>query len=176
MFGFRSCYDEGKRCAETLFMDYYRQKSVRIKIIRIFNTYGPRMLPNDGRVVSNLIIQALQNHDITLYGTGEQTRSFQYVDDLIEGMMRMMDTDDDFIGPVNIGNPKEFSIRELADKVIQLTDSQSKIVFKPLPHDDPKQRQPDIALAIEKLKWKPKVELDEGLVYMIDYFKHNFLK
>ena len=174
--GFRSCYDEGKRCAETLFMDYYRQKSVRIKIIRIFNTYGPRMLPNDGRVVSNLIIQALQNHDITLYGTGEQTRSFQYVDDLIEGMMRMMDTDDDFIGPVNIGNPKEFSIREFADKVIQLTDSQSKIVFKPLPHDDPKQRQPDIALAIEKLKWKPKVELDEGLVYMIDYFKHNFLK
>lgn len=171
--GFRSCYDEGKRCAETLFMDYYRQNHVRIKIIRIFNTYGPRMLPDDGRVVSNLIVQALQNNDITIYGTGDQTRSFQYIDDLIEGMIRMMNTGDDFIGPVNIGNPHEFSILELAEKVIKLTHSQSNIVFKPLPHDDPKQRKPDIALAMEKLNWKPTVELDEGLVHMIDFFKNN---
>ncbi len=171
--GFRSCYDEGKRCAETLFMDYYRQNHVRIKIIRIFNTYGPRMLPDDGRVVSNLIVQALQNNDITIYGTGGQTRSFQYIDDLIEGMIRMMNTGDDFIGPVNIGNPHEFSILELAEKVIKLTHSQSNIVFKPLPHDDPKQRKPDIALAMEKLNWKPTVELDEGLVQMIDFFKNN---
>ncbi|MEG0463428.1 MULTISPECIES: UDP-glucuronic acid decarboxylase family protein [Bacteroides] len=171
--GFRSCYDEGKRCAETLFMDYYRQNHVRIKIIRIFNTYGPRMLPDDGRVVSNLIVQALQNNDITIYGTGGQTRSFQYIDDLIEGMIRMMNTGDDFIGPVNIGNPHEFSILELAEKVIKLTHSQSNIVFKPLPHDDPKQRKPDIALAMEKLNWKPTVELDEGLVHMIDFFKNN---
>ncbi|MEG1402560.1 UDP-glucuronic acid decarboxylase family protein [Bacteroides sp.] len=171
--GFRSCYDEGKRCAETLFMDYYRQNHVRIKIIRIFNTYGPRMLPDDGRVVSNLIVQALQNNDITIYGTGGQTRSFQYIDDLIEGMIRMMNTGDDFIGPVNIGNPHEFSILELAEKVIKLTHSQSNIVFKPLPHDDPKQRKPDITLAMEKLNWKPTVELDEGLVHMIDFFKNN---
>ncbi len=171
--GFRSCYDEGKRCAETLFMDYYRQNHVRIKIIRIFNTYGPRMLPDDGRVVSNLIVQALQNNDITIYGTGDQTRSFQYIDDLIEGMIRMMNSGDDFIGPVNIGNPHEFSILELAEKVIKLTHSQSNIVFKPLPHDDPKQRKPDIALAMEKLNWKPTVELDEGLVHMIDFFKNN---
>lgn len=171
--GFRSCYDEGKRCAETLFMDYYRQNHVRIKIIRIFNTYGPRMLPDDGRVVSNLIVQALQNNDITIYGTGDQTRSFQYIDDLIEGMIRMMNTGDDFIGPVNIGNPHEFSILELAEKVIKFTHSQSNIVFKPLPHDDPKQRKPDIALAMEKLNWKPTVELDEGLVHMIDFFKNN---
>lgn len=171
--GFRSCYDEGKRCAETLFMDYYRQNHVRIKIIRIFNTYGPRMLPDDGRVVSNLIVQALQNNDITIYGTGGQTRSFQYIDDLIEGMIRMMNTGDDFIGPVNIGNPHEFSILELAEKVIKFTHSQSNIVFKPLPHDDPKQRKPDIALAMEKLNWKPTVELDEGLVHMIDFFKNN---
>lgn len=169
--GFRSCYDEGKRCAETLFMDYHRQNDVRIKIIRIFNTYGPRMLPNDGRVVSNFIIQALQNQDITIYGSGLQTRSFQYVDDLIEGMVRMMDTEDEFIGPVNIGNPREFTILELAKKVIELTGSHSKIVFKSLPHDDPKQRQPDIALAMEKLDWKPTVELNEGLARMINYFK-----
>ena len=169
--GFRSCYDEGKRCAETLFMDYHRQSRVRIKIIRIFNTYGPRMLPCDGRVVSNFIFQALKDEDITIYGNGNQTRSFQYIDDLIEGMIRMMNSEDDFIGPVNIGNPKEFSILELAEKVIKLTGSQSEIVFKPLPHDDPKQRQPNISLAYEKLHWKPIVELEEGLVRMIDYFK-----
>ena len=169
--GYRSCYDESKRCAETLFMDYYRQNDVRVKIIRIFNTYGPRMLPNDGRVVSNFIVQALQNQDITIYGSGEQTRSFQYVDDLIEGMIRMMNTPDDFTGPVNIGNPNEFSILELAKKVIELTGSKSKIIFKPLPHDDPKQRQPDITLAKEKLNWKPTVELEEGLGRMINYFK-----
>ena len=169
--GYRSCYDEGKRCAETLFMDYYRQNQTRIKIIRIFNTYGPRMLPNDGRVVSNFIIQALNNEDITIYGDGKQTRSFQYVDDLIEGMIRMMDTPDDFTGPVNIGNPNEFSILELAKKVIELTGSKSKIIFKPLPHDDPKQRQPDITLAKEKLNWKPTIELEEGLGRMINYFK-----
>lgn len=169
--GFRSCYDEGKRCAETLFMDYYRQSKVRIKIIRIFNTYGPRMLPCDGRVVSNFIFQALKDEDITIYGNGNQTRSFQYIDDLIEGMIRMMNSEEDFIGPVNIGNPKEFSILELAEKVIKLTGSQSEIVFKPLPHDDPKQRQPNISLAYERLHWKPIVELEEGLVRMIDYFK-----
>ena len=169
--GYRSCYDESKRCAETLFMDYYRQNDVRVKIIRIFNTYGPRMLPSDGRVVSNFIVQALQNQDITIYGSGEQTRSFQYVDDLIEGMIRMMNTPDDFTGPVNIGNPNEFSILELAKKVIELTGSKSKIIFKPLPHDDPKQRQPDITLAKEKLNWKPTVELEEGLGRMINYFK-----
>ena len=169
--GYRSCYDESKRCAETLFMDYYRQNDVRVKIIRIFNTYGPRMLPNDGRVVSNFIVQALQNQDITIYGSGEQTRSFQYVDVLIEGMIRMMNTPDDFTGPVNIGNPNEFSILELAKKVIELTGSKSKIIFKPLPHDDPKQRQPDITLAKEKLNWKPTVELEEGLGRMINYFK-----
>ena len=152
-------------------MDYYRQNDVRVKIIRIFNTYGPRMLPNDGRVVSNFIVQALQNQDITIYGSGEQTRSFQYVDDLIEGMIRMMNTPDDFTGPVNIGNPNEFSILELAKKVIELTGSKSKIIFKPLPHDDPKQRQPDITLAKEKLNWKPTVELEEGLGCMINYFK-----
>lgn len=169
--GFRSCYDEGKRCAETLFMDYHRQKSVRIKIIRIFNTYGPRMLPDDGRVVSNFVVQALKNEDITIYGTGQQTRSFQYVDDLIEGMIRMMNTEDSFIGPVNIGNPNEFSMLELAEKVIRLTGAKSKIVFKPLPHDDPKQRQPNIELAKEKLAWKPTVEIEEGLMRMINYFK-----
>lgn len=169
--GLRSCYDESKRCAETLFMDYYRQNDVRIKIIRIFNTYGPRMLPNDGRVVSNFIVQALQNQDITIYGSGEQTRSFQYIDDLIEGMIRMMATADDFTGPVNIGNPNEFSILELARKIIKLTGSKSRIIFKPLPHDDPKQRQPDITLAKEKLNWKPTIELEEGLGCMINYFK-----
>jgi UDP-glucuronate decarboxylase len=169
--GLRSCYDEGKRCAETLFMDYHRQNGVRIKIIRIFNTYGPRMLPNDGRVVSNFVVQALQNQDITIYGSGNQTRSFQYVDDCIEGMVRMMNTEDDFIGPVNLGNPNEFSILELAEKVIRLTNSKSKLIFKPLPHDDPKQRQPDITLAKEKLGWEPTIELEEGLQYIIEYFK-----
>ena len=168
--GYRSCYDEGKRCAETLFMDYYRQNQTRIKIIRIFNTYGPRMLPNDGRVVSNFIIQALNNEDITIYGDGKQTRSFQYIDDLIEGMVRMMDTEDEFIGPVNLGNPHEFSILELAEKVIKLTGSKSKLIFKPLPHDDPKQRQPDITLAKSKLKWQPTIELEEGLCRIIEYF------
>ena len=170
--GYRSCYDEGKRCAETLFMDYYRQNQTRIKIIRIFNTYGPRMLPNDGRVVSNFIIQALNNEDITIYGDGKQTRSFQYIDDLIEGMVRMMDTEDDFTGPINIGNPNEFPVLELAERVIRMTGSPSKIVFKPLPTDDPKQRQPDIKLAKEKLGWQPTVELEDGLKRMIEYFKN----
>lgn len=170
--GYRSCYDEGKRCAETLFMDYYRQNRTRIKIIRIFNTYGPRMLPNDGRVVSNFIIQALNNEDITIYGDGKQTRSFQYIDDLIEGMVRMMDTEDDFTGPINIGNPNEFPVLELAERVIRMTGSTSKIVFKPLPTDDPKQRQPDIKLAKEKLGWQPTVELEDGLKRMIEYFKN----
>lgn len=169
--GFRSCYDEGKRCAETLFMDYHRQNKVKVKIIRIFNTYGPQMLPNDGRVVSNFIVQALKNEDITIYGSGTQTRSFQYVDDLIEGMIRMMATGDDFTGPVNIGNPNEFSILELAKKVIKMTGSASKIIFQPLPHDDPKQRQPDITLAKDKLNWQPNVELNEGLQHTIEYFK-----
>ena len=168
--GYRSCYDEGKRCAETLFMDYYRQNQTRIKIIRIFNTYGPRMLPNDGRVVSNFIIQALNNEDITIYGDGKQTRSFQYIDDLIEGMVRMMDTEDDFTGPVNLGNPNEFPVLELAERVIRMTGSTSKIVFKPLPTDDPKQRQPDIKLAKEKLGWQPTVELEDGLKRMLEYF------
>ena len=170
--GYRSCYDEGKRCAETLFMDYYRQNQTRIKIIRIFNTYGPRMLPNDGRVVSNFIIQALNNEDITIYGDGKQTRSFQYIDDLIEGMVRMMDTEDDFTGPINIGNPNEFPVLELAERVIRMTGSTSKIVFKPLPTDDPKQRQPDIKLAKEKLGWQPTVVLEDGLKRMIEYFKN----
>ena len=170
--GYRSCYDEGKRCAETLFMDYYRQNQTRIKIIRIFNTYGPRMLPNDGRVVSNFIIQALNNEDITIYGDGKQTRSFQYIDDLIEGMVRMMDTEDDFTGPINTGNPNEFPVLELAERVIRMTGSTSKIVFKPLPTDDPKQRQPDIKLAKEKLGWQPTVELEDGLKRMIEYFKN----
>ena len=170
--GYRSCYDEGKRCAETLFMDYYRQNQTRIKIIRIFNTYGPRMLPNDGRVVSNFIIQALNNEDITIYGDGKQTRSFQYIDDLIEGMVRMMDTEDDFTGPINIGNPNEFPVLELAERVIRMTGSTSKIVFKPLPTDDPKQCQPDIKLAKEKLGWQPTVELEDGLKRMIEYFKN----
>ncbi|MBC5608598.1 MAG: SDR family oxidoreductase [Bacteroides stercoris] len=168
--GIRSCYDEGKRCAETLFMDYYRQNGIRIKIIRIFNTYGPRMLPDDGRVVSNFVVQALQDKDITIYGSGAQTRSFQYVDDLIEGMVRMMNTEEGFIGPVNLGNPNEFSILELAEKVIRLTGSKSKLIFKPLPHDDPRQRKPDITLAKHKLDWQPAIELEEGLLHMIEYF------
>lgn len=169
--GHRSCYDEGKRCAETLFMDYHRQNKVRVKIIRIFNTYGPRMLPNDGRVVSNFILQALSNKDITIYGDGRQTRSFQYIDDLIEGMVRMMNTEDDFTGPVNLGNPNEFSILELAKKIIDMTGSSSKIVFQALPDDDPRQRQPDITLAKEKLGWMPAIELEDGLKCMIEYFK-----
>jgi len=170
--GLRSCYDEGKRCAESLFMNYYHQNNVRIKIIRIFNTYGTRMHPQDGRVVSNFIIQALHNEDITIYGDGNQTRSFQYVDDLIEGMVRMMATGDDFVGPVNIGNPVEFTIRELAEKVIDLTGSHSKLIYMPLPQDDPTQRQPDISLAKKELSgWQPKVNLDEGLMKTIDYFK-----
>lgn len=169
--GLRSCYDEGKRCAETLFMNYHQQNDVKIKIIRIFNTYGPRMHPNDGRVVSNFIVQALQNKDITIYGDGKQTRSFQYVDDLIEGMIRMINTGDDFIGPVNIGNPGEFTMLELAEKVIKLTKAKSKITFMPLPADDPMQRRPDITLAKEKLNWEPKICLDEGLEKTIDYFR-----
>lgn len=171
--GIRSCYDEGKRCAETLFMDYHRQNGVRIKIIRIFNTYGPRMNPNDGRVVSNFIVQALKGEDITIYGDGTQTRSFQYVDDLIEVMIRMMATGDDFIGPVNTGNPGEFTMLELAQKVIELTCSRSKIVYRPLPGDDPKQRKPDITLAKEKLDWEPKIRLEEGLKRTIAYFEEK---
>lgn len=168
--GPRSCYDEGKRCAETLFFDYYRQHSLKIKVVRIFNTYGPRMHPNDGRVVSNFIVQALKNRDITVFGDGTQTRSFCYVDDLIEGMVRMMNGTDDFTGPVNLGNPDEFTILELAQKIIKITGSKSKIVFKPLPQDDPMQRRPDISLAKEKLKWQPTVKLDEGLKKTIQYF------
>ena len=169
--GERSCYDEGKRCAETLFIDYNKQNNVKIKIIRIFNTYGPRMHPNDGRVVSNFIVQALQNQDITVYGKGQQTRSFQYVDDLVEGMIRMMASPDQFIGPVNMGNPNEFTILELAEKVIKLTGSSSKIIYKPLPSDDPMMRQPDISIAKKELKWSPKIELDEGLIKTIEFFK-----
>jgi UDP-glucuronate decarboxylase len=168
--GERSCYDEGKRCAETLFMDYHKQNNVDIKIIRIFNTYGPNMHPNDGRVVSNFIIQALQNKDITVAGDGLQTRSFQYVDDLIEAMIRMMQTKQGFIGPVNVGNPNEFTILELAQKIIELTSSKSKIKFVPLPSDDPMQRQPDISLAKKELSWQPKVQLEEGLKRTIEYF------
>ncbi|OOV17692.1 UDP-glucuronic acid decarboxylase family protein [Flavobacterium sp. LM4] len=169
--GERSCYDEGKRSAETLFLNYHKQNNVKIKIIRIFNTYGPRMHPNDGRVVSNFIVQALQNQDITVYGQGNQTRSFQYVDDLVEGMIRLMNSKDSFTGPVNVGNPNEFTILELAEKIIQLTDSKSKIIYKPLPSDDPMQRQPDISLAKKELDWSPKINLDEGLIKTIDYFK-----
>lgn len=172
--GIRSCYDEGKRASECLFMDYHRKHGVKIKIIRIFNTYGPRMNANDGRVVSNFIVQALRNEDITIYGNGEQTRSFQYIDDLIEGMTRMMKTSDDFIGPVNIGNPGEFTILELAQKVIDMINSKSKIVFMPLPGDDPQQRRPDIALAKEKLNgWLPQITLDEGLLKTINYFEKS---
>ncbi len=170
--GIRSCYDEGKRCAETLFMDYHRQNNLRIKIIRIFNTYGPRMSMNDGRVVSNFIVQALRGEDITIYGDGKQTRSFQYVDDLVEGMVRMMETRDDFLGPVNIGNPGEFTMLELAEKVIELTGSSSKIIFKPLPQDDPRQRKPDITIANKELGgWQPSIKLNEGLLKTINYFK-----
>ncbi|MDR1112796.1 MAG: SDR family oxidoreductase [Bacteroidales bacterium] len=169
--GIRSCYDEGKRCAETIFMDYHRINHVNIKIVRIFNTYGPKMHPNDGRVVSNFIMQALHNQDITIYGNGEQTRSFQYIDDLIEGLVRFMDTDNAVIGPVNIGNPGEFKIIELAEKVLHLTKSKSRIIFQPLPQDDPLQRRPDISLAKRLLNWQPKIALEEGLEKTIDYFK-----
>ena len=168
--GPRSCYDEGKRCAETLFFDYYRQHSLKIKVVRIFNTYGPRMHPNDGRVVSNFIVQALTNQDITVFGDGTQTRSFCYVDDLIDGMIRMMNGPDDFIGPVNLGNPDEFTILELAEKIIEITNSKSKVVFKSLPQDDPLQRKPDINLAKKRLKWQPAVKLDQGLKKTIEYF------
>jgi UDP-glucuronate decarboxylase len=169
--GIRSCYDEGKRCAETLFFDYYRQHQLDIKVIRIFNTYGPRMHPNDGRVVSNFIVQALQGKDITIYGDGQQTRSFCYVDDLIRGMISMMETGQDFTGPINIGNPGEFTMLELAELVIKLTGSSSKLVFLPKPEDDPKQRRPDISLAKDVLKWSPNVQLEEGLKKTIDYFR-----
>jgi len=173
--GIRSCYDEGKRCAETLFMDYHRQNKVRIKIIRIFNTYGPNMHPNDGRVVSNFIVQALKNENITIYGEGKQTRSFQYIDDLVEGMIRVMNTDDSFIGPINIGNPNEFTIMQLAEKVLSLTGSKSKIVKLDLPSDDPQQRRPDITLARDFLGWEPVVQLDQGLEKTINYFKTKVL-
>ena len=169
--GIRSCYDEGKRCAETLFFDYYRQHALEIKVVRIFNTYGPRMHPNDGRVVSNFIVQALQGKDITIYGDGQQTRSFCYVDDLITAMISMMDAPANFIGPVNIGNPGEFTMLALAEAILKLSGSKSKLVFQPLPADDPKQRQPDIALAKAKLGWQPKVALDDGLKETIAYFR-----
>lgn len=169
--GIRSCYDEGKRCAETLFFDYHRQHRVDIKVMRIFNTYGPRMHPNDGRVVSNFIVQALKGEDITIYGDGQQTRSFCYVDDLIDGMLRLMETEAGFTGPVNVGNPSEFTMLELAELVLNLTKSRSRLVFRPLPSDDPRQRQPDIALAREKLNWEPKVSLHDGLQRTIAYFR-----
>lgn len=169
--GIRSCYDEGKRCAETLFMDYHRQNNVKIKIIRIFNTYGPRMHPKDGRVISNFIIQALQNKDITIYGSGNQTRSFQYIDDLIEGMTRMMATGDHITGPINIGNPDEFTIKELSEKIITLTGSRSKIIYMPPAADDPAQRKPDISTATKELNgWTPSIKLEEGLTKTIAYF------
>jgi len=170
--GPRACYDEGKRCAETLFFDYHRQHGVSIRVVRIFNTYGSNMHPNDGRVVSNFIVHALQDRDITIYGDGLQTRSFQYVDDLIEGMIRMMNNDEDFVGPVNIGNPEELTIKELAGKVLELVpESKSRIVYLPLPQDDPRQRQPDISLAREKLGWEPKVGLDDGIRRTVEYFR-----
>lgn len=169
--GIRSCYDEGKRCAETLFFDYHRQHALEIKVIRIFNTYGPRMHPNDGRVVSNFIVQALKGEDISIYGDGQQTRSFCYVDDLIDGMVRMMQSDASFTGPVNIGNPGEFTMLELAEMVLRIVGGPSKLVFLPLPADDPKQRQPDIALAKARLGWAPKVCLEDGLKETVDYFK-----
>ena len=169
--GTRSCYDEGKRCAETLFFDYHRQNRVKIKVARIFNTYGPRMHPNDGRVVSNFIMQALRSEPITIYGSGKQTRSFCYVSDLIAGFLKLMDSSDEITGPVNLGNPGEFTMLELAEAVIKLTGSKSKLVFKPLPEDDPKQRQPDITQAKTRLGWEPKVALEEGLKETIQYFK-----
>ncbi|MCD6201152.1 MAG: SDR family oxidoreductase [Bacteroidales bacterium] len=170
--GLRACYDEGKRAAETLFVNYHRQNHVKIKIARIFNTYGPRMMPNDGRVISNFIVQALKNEPITIYGDGSQTRSFQYISDLVEGLIRLMNTGDNFTGPVNIGNPGEFTIRELAEKVLMLIpESRSEVIYKSLPEDDPMQRQPDITLAQKELKWSPVIPLDEGLRHTIDYFR-----
>ena len=168
--GPRSCYDEGKRCAETLFFDYFRQLKLRIKVARIFNTYGPRMHPNDGRVVSNFIVQALRNQPITVFGDGSQTRSFCYVDDLIDGMWRLMNSPDEITGPVNLGNPREFTVRELAETIIRLTGSSSSFVFEPLPQDDPRQRQPDISLARKQLAWEPKIPLEQGLTQTIEYF------
>lgn len=173
VLGPRACYDEGKRCAETLFMNYYVQNNVRIKIARIFNTYGPRMSSNDGRVISNFIIQALKGEDITIFGDGSHTRSFQYVDDLIEGMIKLMNMPDSFTGPVNLGNPVEITVRDLADKIIKMTGSGSRIKYLPLPEDDPKQRKPDISLAIKKLDWKPVVDLESGLQKTIEYFKNK---
>jgi UDP-glucuronate decarboxylase len=170
--GIRSCYDEGKRCAETLFFDYWRQHDVQIKVVRIFNTYGPRMHPNDGRVVSNFIVQALKGDPITIYGDGQQTRSFCYVDDLIDAMISMMDTGSDFTGPVNIGNPGEFTMQELAETVLRLTGSRSKLIYLPLPSDDPRQRKPEIELAKEKLSWEPGIGLEDGLKETIRYFKN----
>ena len=169
--GIRACYDEGKRCAETLFFDYHRQHNLKIKVMRIFNTYGPRMHPNDGRVVSNFIVQALKGKDITIYGKGDQTRSFCYCDDLIDGMIKLMNSDDNITGPINIGNPSEFTILELAQKVIELTGSKSKIIYMPLPQDDPMQRKPVIELAREKLGWEPKIALEDGLKKTIEYFR-----
>jgi UDP-glucuronate decarboxylase len=171
--GTRACYDEGKRCAEALFINYFRQNEVRIKILRIFNTYGPRMHPNDGRVVSNFIVQALKGEDITVYGDGSQTRSFCYVDDMVDGMIKFMETPDALIGPVNIGNPDEFTILELANTVIRLTGSSSKVIYNSLPEDDPMQRRPDITLAKKELNWTPKVNLEQGLIKTIDFFKKN---
>ena len=171
--GIRSCYDEGKRCAETLFFDYYRQHNLEIKVARIFNTYGPRMHPNDGRVVSNFIVQALKGHEITIYGTGQQTRSFCYVDDLIEGFVRLMDSPVDLTGPMNLGNPGEFTMLQLAELVIKLTGTSSKIVFAPLPQDDPRQRQPDISMAREFLDWEPTVALEQGIEKTIEYFRKS---
>jgi len=169
--GIRSCYDEGKRCAETLFFDYHRQHQVEIKVARIFNTYGPRMHPEDGRVVSNFIVQALRGEDITIYGDGSQTRSFCYVDDLVEGFLRLMDTNESVTGPINLGNPYEFTMKELAEKIIKLTNSESNLVYRDLPQDDPKQRKPNIQLASKDLKWTPAVQLEEGLVRTIEFFK-----
>jgi UDP-glucuronate decarboxylase len=169
--GIRSCYDEGKRCAETLFFDYHRQHNLQIKVVRIFNTYGPRMHPNDGRVVSNFIVQALRGEDITIYGDGSQTRSFCYVDDLIEGFLRMMASSHEVTGPINIGNPREFTIRQLAETILKMVGGQSKLILKPLPQDDPKQRQPDITVARATLGWEPQIELEAGLQKTISYFK-----
>jgi UDP-glucuronate decarboxylase len=169
--GIRSCYDEGKRCAETLFLDYYRQHNLQIKIARIFNTYGPRMHANDGRVVSNFVVQALKGEPLTIYGDGQQTRSFCYVDEMVDAFVRLMNSDDEFIGPVNLGNPGEFTIRELAEKTLAMTNSSSELINLPLPQDDPTQRQPNISLAKEKLGWEPVIKLEEGLGKTIDYFK-----
>ena len=169
--GPRACYDEGKRCAETLFFDYYRQLKIKIKVVRIFNTYGPKMQPDDGRVISNFMVQALKNKDITIYGDGSQTRSFCYVDDLVDGIIKMMNSRENFVGPLNLGNPAEFTILELAKKIIKLTDSKSNIIYKPLPEDDPKRRKPNIELAKKELKWEPKIQLDEGLKKTINYFE-----